>query len=102
MTVDNERASTPVALSEVSLPQGKGILRGEEALAFVNRLAKEIPDTNVNQDSQKPKSLFHTLSPYYAEDDALTVDLISRRGGQHRDVCRRRYVIDDAKPRNGS
>jgi LCP family protein required for cell wall assembly len=107
VTVDNERAFTPVTLPDVRFPQGEVTLNGEQALAYVRErmafasgdfqrvrnqqayvkgLAKKILDTNVIQDSQRIKSLFQAMSPYFARDEALTADLIIRSGGSLRDV----------------
>ncbi len=107
VTVDNERAFTPVTLPDVRFPQGEVTLNGEEALAYVRErmafasgdfqrvrnqqayvkgLAKKILDTNVIQDSQRIKSLFQAMSPYFARDEALTADLIIRIGGSLRNV----------------
>ena len=108
VTVDNERAFTPVTLPDVRFPQGEVTLNGEEALAYVRErmafasgdfqrvrnqqvyvkgLAKKILDTNVIQDSQRIKSLFQAMSPYFARDEALTADLIIRIGGSLRNVA---------------
>jgi len=107
VTVENERAFTPVTLPEVRFPQGEVTLNGAEALAYVRErmafasgdfqrvrnqqayvrgLAKKILDTNVIQDSQRIKSLFEAISPYFARDEALTADLIIRIGGSLRNV----------------
>ncbi len=107
VTVDNERAFTPVTLPDVRFPQGEVTLNGEEALAYVRErmafasgdfqrvrnqqayvkgLAKKILDTNVIQDSGRIKSLFQAMSPYFARDEALTADLIIRIGGSLRNV----------------
>ncbi len=107
VTVDNERAFTPVTLPDVRFPQGEVTLNGEEALAhvrermafasgdfqrvrnqqaYVKGLAKKILDTNVIQDSGRIKSLFQAMSPYFARDEALTADLIIRIGGSLRNV----------------
>jgi LCP family protein required for cell wall assembly len=107
VTVDNERAFTPVTLPDVSFPQGEVTLNGEEALAYVRErmafasgdfqrvrnqqayvkgLAKKVLDTNVIQDSGRIKSLFQAMSPYFARDEALTADLIIRIGGSLRNV----------------
>ncbi len=92
MTVDNERAFTPVTLPDVRFQQGEVTLNGEEALAYVRErmafasgdfqrvrnqqayvkgLARKILDTNVIQDSGRIKSLFQAMSPYFARDEAL-------------------------------
>jgi len=107
VTVDNERAFTPVTLPDVRFPQGEVTLNGEEALAYVRErmafasgdfqrvrnqqayvkgLAKKVLDTNVIQDSARIKSLFQAMSPYFARDEALTADLIIRIGGSLRNV----------------
>ena len=107
VTVNNERAFTPVTLPEVRFPQGEVTLNGAEALAYVRErmafasgdfqrvrnqqayvkgLAAKILDTNVIADSQRIKSLFQAVSPYFARDEALTADLIIRIGGSLRNV----------------
>ncbi len=107
VTVNNERAFTPVTLPEVSFPQGEVTLNGVEALAYVRErmafgsgdfqrvrnqqayvkgLAAKILDTNVIADSGRIKALFEAVSPYFARDEALTADLIIRIGGSLRNV----------------
>jgi polyisoprenyl-teichoic acid--peptidoglycan teichoic acid transferase len=107
VTVNNERAFTPVTLPEVRFPQGEVTLNGTEALAYVRErmafasgdfqrvrnqqayvrgLASKILDTNVIADSRRVKSLFEAVSPYFARDEALTADLIIRIGGSLRNV----------------
>ena len=107
VTVNNERAFTPLTLPSVRFPQGEVTLNGEEALAYVRErmafasgdfqrvrnqqayvkgLAAKILDTNVIADSQRVKALFQALSPYFARDEALTADLIIRLGGSLRNV----------------
>jgi polyisoprenyl-teichoic acid--peptidoglycan teichoic acid transferase len=107
VTVQNERAFTPVTLPEVTFPQGEVTLNGEEALAFVRErmafgsgdfqrvrnqqayvkgLAQKVLDTKVIQDSGRIKALFEAVSPYFARDEALTADLIIRIGGSLRNV----------------
>jgi len=107
VTVENERAFTPVTLPEVTFPQGEITVNGEEALAYVRErmafgsgdfqrvrnqqayvkgLAKKVLDTNLIQDSGRIKVLFEAVSPYFARDEALTADLIIRIGGSLRNV----------------
>ena len=89
VTVNNERASTPVTLPDTRFPQGDLTLNGEEALAYVRErmafasgdfqrvrnqqayakgLAVKILDTNVIADSGRIKALFEAVSPYFARD----------------------------------
>lgn len=107
VTVQNERAFTPVTLPEVTFPQGEVTLNGEEALAFVRErmafasgdfqrvknqqayvkgLARKILDTNVITDPGRVSGVFEAVSPYFARDEALTADLIIRIGGSLRNV----------------
>ena len=107
VTVNNERAFTPITLPDTRFPQGDITLNGEEALAYVRErmafasgdfqrvrnqqayvkgLAAKILDTNVIADSQRIKALFEAVSPYFARDEAFTADLIIRIGGSLRNV----------------
>ena len=107
VTVNNERAFTPVTLPDTRFPEGEVTLNGEEALAYVRErmafasgdfqrvrnqqayvkgLAAKILDTNVIADSGRIKALFEAVSPYFAGDEALTADLIIRIGGSLRNV----------------
>ena len=107
VTVNNERAFTPITLPDTRFPQGDVTLNGEEALAYVRErmafasgdfqrvrnqqayvkgLAAKILDTNVIADSGRIKALFEAVSPYFARDEALTADLIIRIGGSLRNV----------------
>ena len=107
VTVNNERAFSPVTLPDRRFPQGEVTLNGEEALAYVRErmafasgdfqrvknqqayvkgLAAKILDTNVIADSQRIKAVFEAVSPYFARDEALTADLIIRIGGSLRNV----------------
>ena len=107
VTVNNERAFTPITLPEVRFPQGEVTLNGAEALAYVRErmafasgdfqrvrnqqayvkgLAAKLLDTNVIADSGRIKALFEAVGPYFARDEALTADLIIRVGGSLRNV----------------
>ena len=93
VTVNNERAFTPITLPDTRFPQGEVTLNGEEALAYVRErmafasgdfqrvrnqqayvkgLAAKILDTNVIADSQRIKALFEAVRPYFAFQDGET------------------------------
>jgi LCP family protein required for cell wall assembly len=107
VTVQNERAFTPVTLPEVTFPQGEVTLNGVEALAYVRErmafgsgdfqrvknqqayvkgLARKVLDTNIISDASRIGDVFQAVSPYFARDEALTADLIIRIGGSLRNV----------------